>query len=453
MMTERESLGSRLGFLLLSAGCAIGLGNVWRFPFIVGQHGGAAFVVLYLFFLILLGYPLMVMEMAVGRASRKSLYGSMEMAAGYKKAWKIIAAVLSCGCAILMMYYTTVTGWLVAYMAKFLNGTFSGKTPAEVGSVFDGLTGSGWDCAGYMLAVVLLGSLVCGIGLRAGVERISKVLMAGLFLLLVLLCVYAVCLPGASAGLKFYLLPQWNRLTLQAVPAAMAQAFFTLSVGIGSIAIFGSYVGKEHSLGKEALVVILLDTMVAILAGLVIFPVCASSGVAVQGGPGLIFVSLPNVFSQIPGGRWWGALFFLFLCFAAFTTVIGVFENLIAILIDHCRWSRMRASVVVCLGLMALSLPCALGFNVWNNIQPLGPGSTILDFEDYLVSDNLLPLGGVVLILFCCTRYGWGWDGFIREVNTGAGLKFPAKAHKVVLFVLPVLILILFAINFVVRWF
>ena len=452
-MTERESLGSRLGFLLLTAGCAIGLGNVWRFPFIVGQYGGAAFVVLYLFFLIILGYPLMVMEMAVGRASRKSLFGSMEMAAKGPKVWKSIAAVLSCGCAILMMYYTTVTGWLVAYTAKFLKGTFAGMSPEQVGSVFGGLTGSGPDCVGYMLAVVFFGSLVCGIGLRAGVERISKVLMGGLFLLLLLLCIYAVCLPGAAEGLNFYLLPQWDKLTLQAVPAAMAQAFFTLSVGIGSVAIFGSYTDKKHSLGKEALVVILLDTVVALMAGLVIFPVCASHGVTVQGGPGLIFVSLPNVFSQIAGGRWWGALFFLFLCFAAFTTVIGVFENLIAILIDHFRWSRLRASAVVCLGMMVLSLPCALGFNVWKNIQPLGPGSTVLDFEDYLVSDNLLPLGCVVLILFCCTRYGWGWEGFIREVNTGAGLKFPAKAHKAVLFILPLLILLLFVINFVMRWF
>ena len=452
-MAEREHLGSRLGFLLLTAGCAVGLGNVWRFPFVVGQYGGAAFVVLYLFFLIIFGYPLMVMEMAVGRASRKSLYGSMEMAAEYRKTWKIIAAVLSCGCVILMMYYTTVTGWLFAYMGKFMNGTFSGMAPGQVASVFDGLTGSAGDCAGYMLAVVFLGSLICGIGLRAGVERISKVLMAGLFLLLTALCAYAVCLPGASEGLKFYLLPQLDKLTLQAVPAAMAQAFFTLSVGIGSIAIFGSYIGKAHSLAKEALVVILLDTIVALMAGLVIFPVCASSGVTVQSGPGLIFVSLPNVFSQIPGGRWWGTLFFLFLCFAAITTVIGVLENLIAILMDHCCWSRKKASLVVCLGLMVLSLPCALGFNLWKHIQPLGAGSTILDFEDYLVSDNLLPLGGVVLTLFCCTRYGWGWEGFIREVNTGSGLKFPAKLHKVILVVLPVLVLILFGINFAMRWF
>ena len=304
-----------------------------------------------------------------------------------------------------------------------------------------------------MLGVVLLGCVVCAVGLRAGVERVSKVLMSGLFLLLILLCVYAVTLPGAGEGLKFYLLPNWGALTLQAVPAAMAQAFFTLSVGIGSIAIFGSYIGKEHSLAKEALLVIVLDTTVSILAGLVIFPVCASHGVAVQGGPGLIFLSLPNVFCQIAGGRWWGAIFFLFLCFAAVTTVIGVIENLVALLMDNFRWNRIKASAAVCVGLMILSLPCALGFNLWKHIQPLGKGSTILDFEDYLVSDNLLPLGGLVLLLFCCTRYGWGWEGFIQEANAGAGLKFPAKAHKVILFVLPLLILILFTINFVMRWF
>ena len=452
-MAEREFLKSRLGFILLSAGCAIGLGNIWRFPFIVGQHGGAAFVVLYLFFLILFGYPLMVMEMAVGRASRSSLYGSMAMAAKGKKIWQTIAAVLSCGCAILMMYYTTVTGWLFAYTAKFVNGTFAGVKPEQVASEFGSLTGSAVECSGYMLGVVLLGCVVCAVGLRAEVERVSKVLMSGLFLLLILLCVYAVTLPGAGEGLKFYLLPNWGALTLQAVPAAMAQAFFTLSVGIGSIAIFGSYIGKEHSLAKEALLVIVLDTTVSILAGLVIFPVCASHGVAVQGGPGLIFLSLPNVFCQIAGGRWWGAIFFLFLCFAAVTTVIGVIENLVALLMDNFRWNRIKASAAVCVGLMILSLPCALGFNLWKHIQPLGKGSTILDFEDYLVSDNLLPLGGLVLLLFCCTRYGWGWEGFIQEANAGAGLKFPAKAHKVILFVLPLLILILFTINFVMRWF
>lgn len=451
-MAERESLQSRLGFLLLAAGCAIGLGNVWRFPFIVGQHGGAAFVLLYLFFLVLMGYPLMVMEMAVGRASRKSLYGSMEMAARGKKVWKAIAAVLSCGCAVLMMYYTTVTGWLFAYMNKFAGGTFAGLEPGQVSGVFGSLTGSPVECAGYMLGVVVAGCAVCAIGLRAGVERVSKILMGGLFILLIALCIYAVTLPGAADGLKFYLLPDWKSLTCQAIPAAMGQAFFTLSVGIGSIAIFGSYIGKDHTLAKEALLVIVLDTVVALLAGLVIFPVCATHGVAVQSGPGLIFVSLPNIFSQIPGGRWLGAVFFLFLCIAAMTTVIGVIENLVAILMDHCRCSRKKAAVIVCLGLMVLSLPCALGFNLWKGIQPLGEGSTILDFEDYLVSDNLLPLGCLVLLIFCCTRYGWGWAGFIQETNAGAGVKFPAKAQKVILAVLPLLILSLYIMNFIVRW-
>ena len=449
----RESLGSRLGFLLLTAGCAIGLGNIWRFPFITGKYGGAAFVLLYLVFLAVLGFPLLVMELAIGRASRQNLYGAMTMASHGRRFWRTAGAILSCGCAILMMYYTTVTGWLFSYMVKFAGGTFAGLEPKQIGAVFGDTIGSAGECVGYMILAVFLGCFICGLGLRQGVERVTKVLMGGLFLLLIGLCVHASCLPGAAEAMKFYLMPDWSRFSWQAVPAAMGQAFFTLSIGIGSITIFGSYIDKQHSLAKEALVVIGLDTSVALLAGMVIFPVCISSHVPVGEGPGLIFMALPNIFCQMPGGRWWGALFFLFMCMAALTTVIAVMENLISILIDEWHVSRRIASLTVGLGMAVLSLPCALGFNVWKDVQPMGKGSTILDFEDYLVSDNLLVLGGLLLMIFCCTRWGWGWEKFLAEANAGNGVRFPAWARPLVTWGLPALILILYAINFKARWF
>ncbi len=447
----RETLGSRLGFLLLAAGCAIGLGNIWRFPFVTGKYGGGGFVLLYLLFLAVMGYPLMVMELALGRASRRSLFGAMSIAAGGRRIWRWIGGILSCGCAILMMYYTTVTGWLFGYMFKFIGGTFDGLKPAEIQHVFGSMTGSAAECAGFMFLAVFLGCLVCGIGLQAGVERINKFLMGGLFLLLLILCGYALTLPGAGAGLKFYL-ADFSRISLEAVPAAMSQAFFTLSIGIGSITIFGSYIDRARSLAGEAVVVIVLDTIVALLAGMVIFPVCATSHVEVGSGPGLIFLSLPNIFGTMPGGRWWGAAFFLFMSMAAMTTVIAVLENLVAILMDELHWTRRFSSAAVCIGMLILSLPCSLGFNLWSGIQPLGKGSTVLDFEDYIVSDNLLVIGGLVLIVFCCSRFGWGWRNFEEEAEAGNGMKLPRIYRWIVPWLLPFLILFLFGINFYSRW-
>ncbi len=454
MNTTRETLGSRLGFLLLAAGCAIGLGNIWRFPFIVGQHGGAVFVLLYLGFLVLLGLPVMIMELAIGRASRRTLYGAAKVLVKSQRfPWTLPAGILFMGSAILMSYYTTVTGWLIAYFIYYADGTLAGlRDPAAVGAAFGGLLASPWRNAGFMLSVVVFGSVLCGAGLRRGVERSTKLMMAGLFSLLLILCVRAMLLPGAEAGLRFYLTPNLSNLTAEAIPAALGQAFFTLSLGIGSIAVFGSYTDKKNTLVRESAIIIGLDTLVALLAGCVIFPACSSSNVAVDSGPGLIFISLPNVFNGMAGGRWWGMLFFFFLSMAALTTVVAVFENLIAFMIDEWHFSRRQAALVNGVALALLSLPCALGFNLWSGIQPLGAGSTILDFEDYLVSDNLLICGGIYLAVFCTSRLGWGWTNFLTEANTGRGARLPSGLYGYLKWGVPFLVGLLFAFGFYNRW-
>ena len=444
---KRETLNSRLGFLLLTAGCAIGLGNVWRFPFVVGEHGGAAFVVLYLLFLVILGLPVMTMELAVGRAAKRSLYGAYKTLPKSKFPWHVPGGVFFSGSVILMMYYTTVAGWLLSYTWMYITGAMKTVTPSDTGAVFGALLASPMNNVLPMLLVVVAGSVVCYIGLQKGVERITKILMAGLFILLFVLSFKSMFLPEAKAAMKFYLYPDFSKISFQAIPAAMGQAFFTLSIGIGSVAIFGSYIDRSRSLTGESIQSIILDTIVALLSGCIIFPACMSYNIPANGGPGLIFESLPAVFYHMPGGRIWGICFFLFLCAAAMTTVIAVFENLIAFMVDEWHWGRKKASVICFIAIAIGSLPCALGFNLWKNVQLLGDGSTILDFEDYILSDILLPLGGLYLVLFCCWKFGWGWKNFMEEANAGTGLKMPAWIQIYCKWILPVLIISLFILG------
>lgn len=451
-MQQREKFSSRLGFLLISAGCAIGIGNVWRFPYITGRYGGAAFVLIYLFFLVILGLPIMVMEFAVGRASQKSCASSFRALEPAGTKWHWYAVLGMAGNYLLMMFYTTVCGWMLAYIPKMLSGRFAGASVDTAKAVFAGMLADPWAQVGWMVLSVLLGFGVCSLGLQNGVEKITKVMMVCLLVLMLALAVRSVTLPGAGAGLRFYLVPDFGRLWEQGiftvVYAAMGQAFFTLSLGIGSMAIFGSYIGRERSLVGESVNTTLLDTFVALSAGLIIFPACFAYGVDPGEGPGLVFVTLPNIFGEMPGGRAWGALFFVFMSFAALSTVIAVFENIVAFGMDLWGWSRKKAVAVNVAAVALLSVPCALGFNLWSGLAPLGPGSTVLDLEDFIVSNNLLPLGSLVYLLFCTRRCGWGWDGFLAEANAGRGLRFPAWARRYVSYVLPLIVLFIFGMGY-----
>ena len=449
---NRESFGSRLGFLLLTAGCAIGLGNIWRFPYITGKYGGACFVLFYLFFLIVMGLPLMVMELSIGRASRRTLYGAAKVLPRSRpRAWQAPALVFCMGCAVLMIYYTTVTGWMLSYTADYVFGGVSKLDTDNIGLHFEALTGSPWKNVLFMALTVAVGSAICGAGLKNGVERITKILMGGLFVLLLIMCVRALLLPGAKDGLKFYLMPNFGSVRetglFEVVTAAMNQAFFTLSLGVGSITIFGSYIGREHSLVKESTIIILLDTAVALLAGIVIFPACKSYGVDVSSGPGLVFLSLPDVFNHMPWPRLWGSLFFLFMSAAAFTTVIAVFENLIAFMIDELNFSRPKAALANAVVIAIFSLPCALGFNLLSWIHPLGGTTNFLDLEDYIVSGILLPLGSVFVVVFCGAAAAWGWRNFFAEANSGKGMKLPLWSRWYLFTVLPLAIIALFVIS------
>ena len=451
----REKFGSRLGFILISAGCAIGLGNVWRFPYIVGQYGGAAFVLLYLLFLVVFALPILVMEFAVGRASQKGVARSFDELEPAGSKWHRFKWAALAGNYLLMMFYTTVAGWMLAFMAFSGAGTFEGLDAGAVEGVFNGLLADPLMMVAFMLVVVLIGVLVTRAGLRNGVERITKTMMAALFAVLAVLVVRAVTLPGAEEGLSFYLMPDFAKLFeggwgtfVDAVFAAMGQAFFTVSVGVGSMSIFGSYIDKRYRLTGEALRVAGLDTLVAIMAGLIIFPACFAFGVEPGSGPGLVFITLPSVFSQMPVGQLWGTLFFLFMSFAALSTIIAVFENIMSFSMDQWGWSRKRSCAVNGLMLALLSLPCVLGFNVWAGVEVPGVGN-IQAIEDFLVSNNVLPLGGLVFLLFCTTRRGWGFDAFLQEADAGAGLRFPRWARGYVRFVLPALIVIVFVAGYV----
>lgn len=457
VLEKREQFSSRLGFLLISAGCAIGLGNVWRFPYVTGQNGGAAFVLIYLLFLVILGVPIMVMEYSVGRASRKSVAASFRALEPVGSKWHLFSYFAMAGNYLLMMFYTTIGGWMLAYFVKMLRGEFTGLSAAEVSDVFSSLTAKPLTMTFWMVLAVLIGFGVCSLGLQKGVEKITKVMMSCLLLIMGLLVVRAVTLPGAAEGLKFYLLPDFRRVAEQGVSnvifAAMGQAFFTLSIGIGSMAIFGSYIGRDRSLLGESVSVAALDTLVALVAGLIIFPSCFAFGVNPGEGPGLVFVTLPNIFNAMAGGRIWGALFFLFLSFAALSTIIAVFENIVSFGMDLWGWSRKKTVLVNIFVVILLSLPCVLGFNLFKDFHPLGGTSNILDLEDFLVSNNLLPLGSLVYLLFCVTRYGWGWDNFIEEANAGRGIKFPRRIRGYLTFVLPLIVLFIFIQGYITKFF
>lgn len=451
-MNNRERFSSRLGFILISAGCAVGLGNVWRFPYITGQYGGAAFVLVYLIFLVLLGLPIMVMEFAVGRASQKSAARSFHVLEPAGTKWHLQGYACMAGNYLLMMFYTTVGGWMAAYIFKTLTGEFKGLDSDGVAAVFNDMLARPGYMTFWMVLVVLLSFFICSLGLQKGVERITKAMMSCLFLILLILCIRSVTLPGASEGLRFYLIPDFTRFTENGVGntifAAMGQAFFTLSLGIGAMAIFGSYIGKDRSLTGETINICLLDTLVAFLAGLIIFPSCFAFGVDPGQGPGLVFITLPNIFNQMVGGRIFGVLFFVFMTFAAQSTIIAVFENIISFSMDLFGTSRKKTVLINGIAIILLSLPCVFGFNIWSDFQPLGAGSTIQDLEDFIVSNNLLPLGSMVYLLFCTSRYGWGWKNFLAEADTGKGVKFPAWARVYVSYILPLIVLFIFIMGY-----
>ena len=444
---QRENFRSRMGFLLVSAGCAIGIGNVWRFPTITGQFGGGYFVLFYLICLVIMGIPVMTMELAVGRASRKSAVRAYQTLEKPGQKWHIHGWFCMIGCCLLMMYYTSVTGWMVDYFCKFLTGRFTaGMDSEQINGVFGQMLSSPGELTLYMVIVVVAGFLICSIGVQKGLERITKVMMVALLGLIVVLAIHSLTLPGAAEGMKFYLLPSAESIRTNGlghtITAAMNQAFFTLSLGIAAMEIFGSYMSREHTLAGEATRICILDTFVALMSGVIIFPACFSYGVRPDDGTSLIFKTLPNVFVNMQGGRLWGTLFFLFMIFASFSTVLAVFENLLAFAVDTFGISRKKASVIGCIAILVLSMPCVLGFNVWGDLQLIG-GRGVLDSEDFLVSNLLLPIGSIIYLLFCVSRWGWGFDHYLEEANTGAGPKLPRWLRPYFRYVLPVLIVII----------
>ncbi len=450
---ERESFKSRIGFLLVSAGCAVGIGNVWRFPYVVGQNGGGLFVLLYLVMLVVLGLPVLSMELAVGRASRKSAILAYQALEKPGSKWHIHGWFAVIGCYLLMMYYTTVSGWMLNYFFKFATGVFTPGMDAETsGQVFSDMLADPAQMGFWMAVTVAAGVLVCSIGVRKGLERVSKVMMSALFILILILAIHSFTLSGAGEGIRFYLVPNIESVKAvglgNVIAAAMNQSFFTLSLGIAAMEIFGSYMSKEHTLLGEGARICVLDTFVAIAAGLIIFPACFSYGVEVGAGPKLIFVTLPNVFVNMAGGRIWGTLFFLFMTFAAFSTVIAVIENIMSTCMDTFGWSRKKAAILNGVIILLASIPCVLGYNILSDFHPIG-GRDVLDSEDFLVSSILLPLGSLVYLLFCVTRWGWGFKNYQAEANTGKGLKVASWMRWVFLIVLPIMILIIFIVGLI----
>ena len=453
IMEQREQLGSRLGFILLSAGCAIGIGNVWKFPYMVGQYGGGAFVLIYLFFLVILGIPVMTMEFAMGRAGQRSparLYQQLEPK-GSK--WHLHGYVAMAGNYILMMFYTSVAGWMLDYFVRTAGGRFVGADTDGVAAQFSQMLGDPLRMTLFMGIIVVVGFLVCSFSLQKGLERITKWMMVALLVIMVVLAINSVCTAGGSQGLRFYLVPDLARMKKvgigNVVAGAMNQAFFTLSLGIGAMAIFGSYIGKERALMGESARVAALDTLVALCSGLIIFPACFAYGVQPDSGPSLIFITLPNIFNHMPLGRVWGSLFFVFMSFAAFSTVLGVFENIVSCTMDLSGWSRKKACLFNGILMLLLSMPCVLGFNVLSKFQPLGPGTGVLDLEDFVVSNLLLPLGSLIFIFFCTSRYGWGWKNFTKEANTGKGLKVQRWMRGYMCYVLPVLVTVILVLGLI----
>lgn len=445
-MKDRDNFKSRLGFLLVSAGCAIGIGNVWKFPYVTGEYGGAVFVLFYLLFLVLMGIPVMTMELAVGRGSKKSAvlgYRALEKPGSQ---WHIHGWFCVLGCAMLMMYYTTVSGWMLSYFWKFLTGTFAAVPTDGIGQVFGNMLASPMEMGIFMAMTVFVGFGVCAFGLHNGVERITKFMMLCLLALIVVLAVHSVFLEGGEAGLAFYLLPDWDRAIEAGLgnvaAAAMNQAFFTLSLGIAALEIFGSYMSDDFTLLGEAVRISVLDTFVAILSGLIIFPACFAYQVQPDQGPSLIFITLPKIFIHMPMGQLWGTLFFIFMTFASFSTVTAVFENLIASGMDNFGWNRRKSVCIHLLVILIFSIPCVLGYNVWNDMHFIG-NRDVLDSEDFIVSNLLLPVGSLVYLLFCVTKWGWGFDRYMAEVNKGVGMKMPLWIKPYLQYVLPVLILVI----------
>ncbi len=456
-MEKREKLSSRLGFILLSAGCAIGIGNVWKFPYVTGLYGGGAFVLIYIFFLVVMGIPMMTMEFAIGRASQKSPIKSCNVLEKSGQKWHIHGYLALIGNYLLMMFYTTVSGWMLNYFYLTASGMFEGANSTEVSAIFNNMLSDPITMTFWMVIVVIAGFLICSLGVQKGVERITKVMMLALLGIIVILAINSLRLENGIEGLKFYLLPDFKRMADTGIGttivAAMNQAFFTLSLGIGSMAIFGSYIGKERSLLGESVRVAALDTFVAIFSGLIIFPACFSFGVNPDSGPNLIFVTLPNIFNNMPLGRLWGSLFFVFLAFAALSTIIAVFENIISCFIDLTGWSRKKVVLVNIPLMTLLSLPCALGFNVLSGFTPFGTGSNVLDLEDFIVSNIILPIGTLIYLLFCTSKHGWGWDNFLAEANTGKGLKMTKYLKFYMTYILPIIIFLIFIIGIYDKFF
>ena len=447
----RETFGSRLGFILVSAGCAVGIGNVWKFPYVAGQNGGAVFVLFYLLFIAIMGIPVLTMELSIGRASRKTIVAGYKQLEKKGSKWHLHGWVCIAGCCILMMYYTTVSGWMLAYFWKFLTGAFEGTGPDEVATVFSDMLASPSEMLVFMAITVVAGCLVLSFGVKNGLERVNKFMMIGLLALILILAVRSLTLEKASEGMKFYLLPDIDSIKsvglFNIITAAMNQAFFTLSLGIASIEVFGSYMSKDNTLTGEAVRISLLDTFVALVAGVIIFPACFSFNIEPAEGPSLIFIALSNVFTDMPGGRVWGTMFFLFMTFASFSTVLAVFENIIGSSMDNFGWSRIKAVIINCIFMLVGSVPCALGYNLLQNVHIIG-NRNILESEDFIVSNLLLPIGSLIYVLFCTTKFGWGAENYLEEANTGKGLRISRGTIGFFRFVLPVLIIIILVSGF-----
>ena len=453
-MKNREKLRSRLGFILLSAGCAIGVGNIWKFPMLCGENGGAAFVFFYIIFLIILGLPLMTIEFALGRGSQESPMTMLDTLAPGKKVWPISGWFSLAGNVLLLMFYTTIAGWFIDYFIGMISGRYisTGQnvlTDSEVEAVFDSVSGNPWETLLFMAVVCIIAAVVCSFSLQGGLERVTKWMMVLLFAILIAMAVNSCVSGDPEEGLRFYLVPDFSKVTAETVVNAMNQAFFTLSLGVGSMAIFGSYIGKERSLMGETVRVIVLDTVVALLAGVIIFPACFQYGIDPAEGPGLIFKTLPVVFNNMKGGQLWGVLLFLLMSFAALSTVLAVMENIVSMVRESFGWSRIKGSVICSIGLMILSVPCSLGFNVWSGFEPFAAGTNIRDLEDFLVSNIILPIGCLTFTIFCTRKIGWGWDNFVAEANAGNGMKVKKWMKPYMSYVLPVIILVVGVVGLI----
>ncbi len=446
---EREKLGSRLGFILLSAGCAIGCGNVWKFPWMCGQYGGGAFVLIYLLFLVVLGLPVMIMEFSVGRASQASVIKSYQNLEKPNQKWHYHGVAAFIGNLLLMMFYTSVAGWILYYFISFLRGDMTGIADQASSELFGNMLSNVPVMVGFMAIVVILGFIVLSFGVQKGLERITKYMMVLLLVLMIVLAVRGFSLDGAKEGLSFYLKPDIRKIDGNVIVGAMNQAFFTLSLGIGSMAIFGSYIGKDRTLMGESINILVLDTFVAIVAGLIIFPACFTFDVEAGAGPSLLFVAMAKVFNNMAGGRIWGSLFFLFMFFAAMSTVLAVFENILACVREITDWKRVKACIICCAAMLALSLPCALGYNVLKDFHPFNSSTAVLDLEDFLVSNCLLPIGSLVYILFCTSKKGWGFDNFLAEANTGKGPKVARWLKPYFTYILPLVIVFVFVMGII----